>query len=553
LACPPEVVRIALRIVIRPVPGIRRSLRALTRRPAPPPDEERVVAASSEPGELTTRTAKNSLYGFGAFLYPALVTLFVTPFVLHRLGAEGYGILSLASVVAGLLALLDFGMAPALVKFGAELAALPKRRRINDLMGAGLLFYACVGIVGGTALLAIGLFFASHLFHLSAAARPDLKFALLVAAGQFLLAMLLTALSSLPIAFQRFDIGLAVRFVLTSLTTALTVGALFLGLGLRGVIVAVALEPVAGLLLFLFIDARLVPGFRPLPRWDPPLLRSMFSFSTYAFAASVSGVILFQLDKLLLGTLSSVAEVTYYVVPGNLAQRLHAAVGALAAVLLPLTSGLFARRDIEHLRGLYTRATRLILLFLLSVAIPASVFAYKILQYWIGPSFAEKSSLTFRLLIATYALIALTPIPYYFALGSGRAKITAVYSAAAAALNVALMVVLIPRYGIVGAAVAYLVSTVTVPGFLWYVETRVLALEAPIWPRLLGKLAVPAAVQAGCCLLVLPLVGNLVELLALLLVTMPVLGAAYFGLGLSEPADRQLLARILTGRSRHAA
>jgi O-antigen/teichoic acid export membrane protein len=524
------------------VPGIRRRQRA----------RFTGAAAAAEPGELTRRTAKNSLFGFGGFLYPALVTLVVTPFVVHRLGVEGYGILSLAGVVAGFLALLDFGMSPSLVKFGAEFAETPMRSRINDLMGAGLLFYACVGIVGGTALLALGLFFASHVFHLSAAARPDLRFALLVAAGQFLLAMLLTALSSLTIAFQRYDIALAVRIVLTSFTSGLTVGALFLGFGLRGVIVATALEPVLGLLLFRFINRRLVPGFRPLPRWDPPLLRTMFSFSTYAFAAGVSGVILFQLDKLLLGTLSSVADVTYYVIPGNLAQRLHAAVSALTGVLLPLTSGLFARGDIEHLRALYIRATRLILLFLLSVAIPAFVFAHKILQYWIGSAFAEKSSLTFRLLIATYALIALTAIPYYFALGSGRAKITAVYSAIAAALNVALMVVLIPRYGIVGAAVAYLVSTVTVPGFLWYVETRVLALRGPVWPRSLGKLAVPAAVQVACCLLVLPLVGNLFELLALLVVTMPVLGAAYFGLGFSEPADRQLLWRVLPLRGRRA-
>jgi O-antigen/teichoic acid export membrane protein len=537
------------------VPGIRRRLRALTRGPEPETNEggrAATVPASAEPGELTRRTARNSLFGFAGFLYPALVTLVVTPFVLHRLGVEGYGILSLAAVVAGFLALLDFGMAPSLVKFGAEFAATPKRRRINDLMGAGLLFYACVGIVGGTVLVALGLFFASNVFHLSAAARPDLRFALLVAAGQFVLAMLLTALSSLTIAFQRFDIALGVRFVLTTLTSALTVGALFLGFGLRGVIVAAALEPVAGLLLFRFINARLVPGFRPLPRWDPPLLRTIFSFSSYAFAAGVSGVILFQLDKLLLGTLSSVADVTYYVVPGNLAQRLHAAVSALTGVLLPLTSGLFARHDIEHLRALYTRATRLILLFLLSVAIPAFVFAHKILQYWIGAAFAEKSSLTFRILIGTYSVIALTAIPYYFALGSGRAKITAVYSAVAAAINVALMVVLIPRFGIVGAAVAYLISTVTVPGFLWYVETRVLALGVSVWPRLLGKLAVPAAVQVACCLLVLPLVGNLFELLTLLLVTMPVLGAAYFGLGFSEPADRQLLTRILPLRGRGA-
>jgi hypothetical protein len=44
----------------------------------------------------------------------------------------------------------------------------------------------------------------------------------------------------------------------------------------------------------------------------------------------------------------------------------------------------------------------------------------------------------------------------------------------------------------------------------------------------------------------------LFELLALLVVTMPVLGAAYFGFGFSEPADRQLLSRILPLRGRRA-
>ena len=72
---------------------------------------------------------------------------------------------------------------------------------------------------------------------------------------------------------------------------------------------------------------------------------------------------------------------------------------------------------------------------------------------------------------------------------------TAAFSVASAALNVCLSLLLIPRYGILGAALAITInSVVLVPYFLWYVHRYVLAV--PIAMVVRRSIAGPLAAAA---------------------------------------------------------
>ena len=203
---------------------------------------------------------------------------------------------------------------------------------------------------------------------------------------------------AIPPALQRFDLGAGVRLILSTVTATITVLTLLGGFGVRGVVAAVALEPVLGLALYWLVSRRLIPGLRPRPHWDRALMIRLTSFSTYAFLATVSGTVLLQLDRLVLGAVSGAAAVTFYVIPGNLASRLHGAVSSLTTVVLPATSDLFARGDVARVRILYRRATRFTTVFLLSFAIPAICFANPILHYWLGAEYADASTLVLQLL-----------------------------------------------------------------------------------------------------------------------------------------------------------
>ena len=285
-------------------------------------------------------------------------------------------------------------------------------------------------------------------------------------------------------------------------------------------------------------------------------MRGMLSFSAYSFISNTAGAILFQVDKFVLGAIANVSLVTYYVVPGNVAQRLHSGVSQLASVLLPVSADLHTRGERTALNVLYVRATRALALVIVSLAVPVFVFARQLLLEWVGEAFATTSFGTLRVLIVTYALLALTPLPYYLALGIGRPRILAVFNLVTAAINVVLIVILIPRYGLIGAAIAYLGSTVTVPVLILYVERRLLALDRSPWPSLIVRLGLVVVGQATCCFLLRPLATGLAQVIALLFLGVAIGPAIASISGYLTPEDRATLSSLVRAgrlRSRRAS
>lgn len=512
---------------------------------SPDPAGQPDAIAGGAPVERAPRAARNSLFALLAFVYPTVLTVVLTPFIVHSLGTERYGLFSLATIFVSVLGLLDLGMSPAIVKFVSDAAARrDSDRAVGEIVGVSLLFYAAIGVMGSAGAALAAWLFLDDLFNVSPHLRSTATFAFAIAGLGFLFTMLMTAFSALPLALQRFDIQALVRFTLSSCTALLTVLVLTLGLGLRGLVIALVVEPVLGLILFFRVGKRLFPALRPVPRWDPDLMRRLSAFSGYAFLANIAGVVLFQFDRVLLGAISGVVAVTFYVIPGTLAQRLHAAASALTAVVLPASSDLMARDDYARVRALYIRATRIALLFLLSFGIPAICFARPILRYWLGADFAREGTTVLQLLVGTYLLAGLTTVPYYIVLGAGRPRIAALFSALTAGTNLVLISFLIPLYGIVGAAAGYLGSMVAAPPFIWYVERRVLTLPGSFWPHLGVRLTIPVAIQVGVCLLLLPLATSLGLTILLLAGTIPLLAGVWFGLGFSDRGDRQLLLQL---------
>jgi O-antigen/teichoic acid export membrane protein len=151
-------------------------------------------------------------------------------------------------------------------------------------------------------------------------------------------------------------------------------------------------------------------------------------------------------------------------------------------------------------------------------------------------------------LILTYGLLALTALPYYLTLGFGRPQISAVFNVATATINVVLIVILIPPYGLIGAAVAYLGSMVTVPFLILYVERRLLELDKSPWPSLISRLSLVAAGQAVGCLLLRRLATGLAAVLGLLVLGVVIAPALALATGYLTSQDRATIRRLLPRR-----
>lgn len=481
------------------------------------------------------------------FLYPAVLTIVLTPVILHFIGAAQYGIYALAMVFVSFVGLIDIGMGPAVVRFLSASLATSDYRQARSVLGVGLLLFSVVGLVGAALALVAGQLLPDAL-SLSPKLHATATFVISVAGIGFFLDSVRAPFSSLPGALQRYDSLTRANLIATTAGAALSVVVLALGWGVRGMIVVASLQSALVLLLVARGNRRLMPDLRIRPAYDRPLFKTMMSFSAYSFISNAASLVLFQIDKFVLGAIAGISAVTYYVVPGNVAQRLHIAVSSLTAVALAVSTDLHARREQKALNAFYVRGTRAVALVIVSLTVPAFVLARQLLLQWVGPAFASTSFGTLRLLLLTYAALAFTALPYYIVLGIGKPRTMAAFNLIAALLNVVLIVILVPRYGLIGAAAAYVASTITVPLLIFYVERRLLELERSPWRALATRLSPVAAGQAACCLLLRPFANGLAQVIALALLGIAIGPALAAATGYLTAEDRATISGLVPRR-----
>lgn len=494
--------------------------------------------------ERAVKTARNAVFNVVAFLYPALLAIVLTPLFLHYIGDTAYGVYALSVAFVSILGVLEFGAGIALMRYLPEHLANQDDEAASDVMRAGVAFYGLLALAGALISAVIALFFVDSLFHVSPGLKSAAQRAFLLGGLAFSLTVLMNVFGSVLGSLQRFDITTKITLAATTVTTAVSVVLVVLGAGLDGVMVGVVLQPALGLIFFARAVRKKLPGLRFTPRWNATIVGRLASLSSYVFIGNISGLVLFQFDKFYLGVVSGLVVVTFYVVPGALASRLHAVAGSITSIALPAASDLFSRGDLRRVHILYRRATWLTGLLLTSVATPAVLFAPKILQHWLGSTFAAKSTDVLQILIATYFVLGFSAIPYWLTMAAGRPRSSGVFNLGTAAINVGAIFLLVPPYGLVGAAFAYLVSMVTVPAFVWYVERRVLNVTHSPWPGIGARLAVGVAAQAAACLLLRPYADNLIATIVLVLLCIVVGPATLYGLGLIETDDKALLGRV---------
>ena len=482
------------------------------------------------------------------FIYPTALAIVMTPLVLHYVGTSAYGVYALAIAFVSILGLLEFGAGIALMKLLPEHIADGDERAANEVMGSGIALYGLLAAAGAVVSFALAPF-APDLFDVSPSLSAETQRAFVIAGVMFALTVMDNVFSSGLGALQAFGVTTRNTLAATTVSTAAIVLLLVGGLGLDGLMIGLALQPLVSLVL----DARAVrvrlPYLRFAPRWDRRHVGRLATLSTYVLIGNVSGLVLFQFDKFYLGVVNGAAVVAFYVVPGGLAAKLHSAAASLTSVSLPAASELFARGEPERVRVLYRRATWLTTLILTSIAVPAIFFSHSLLQYWVGTDFAEKSTSVLQILICTYLLLSFSAIPYWLAMASGHLRCTGVFNGATAVINVVAILILVPMHGLVGAAIAYLVSMITVPCFSWYVERRALGLQRSPWPGIVWRLAIGVAAQVAVCLALRGLASNLATTVALVLLCVLVAPVVLYALRLIEVEDRLLLSRVLRRQS----
>ena len=169
---------------------------------------------------------------------------------------------------------------------------------------------------------------------------------------------------------------------------------------------------------------------------------------------------------------------------------------ALSIVLAPEIGALFAKEQLPRLRVVYRTAT----LWLTIAAVPLLVLMAwfpSLLLSIVGGSFAGGGKALAVLSFTNIISIALGPIVMVLSMG-GRSGSVLVASVTSLVVNLVINLVLIPPFGVVGAAIAWSVSIVTISAISAVRCWRLWDLHPVSWALVRTVIGAVLCVSAGC-------------------------------------------------------
>lgn len=438
-----------------------------------------ILVAEPGPPSRTGRFASNVLFSAFSRVWWVVLSFITVPIVVHGIGTSAYGIYALVTVTIGYAAALDFGVTAAVVRSVSSHNAAGDMRALERVVGTAFTLLMGVGAIGGIAIYLLGPLAVDSILHVPASLRSDAVFAFRVTGIGFALSMVLTIFAAIVQGLQRFDVFASSAVLLSTANTVAQIGAVSLGGGLRWLVVLTLATGVSSLVIFLAAARRLLPGVSFLPRLKRDALGELAGFGLFRFLNQASGQVTFQLDLAIIGIFQPIAAVAYYSVPLAITQKFHLIEDSVASAYFPATVELQRRGDRERLLALYQSAFKLVFVVMAFLMVVCVGYAFPILSSWVGSSFASHASAIFAVLAVGYGLSAIVGIPAQASDATGHQRWTAGFAVASAVIQLTLALILVPRFGAIGAAEALLINTVTQGAFfVWLVQRRFLHISA---------------------------------------------------------------------------
>jgi O-antigen/teichoic acid export membrane protein len=261
---------------------------------------------------------RNTLGVYAVYAAAIVSGLVVTPIVVRSLGKSGYGVWTFIGAVTIYLSVLDFGVGPAIVRFGAEARGRRADEDVNEIASTGLALYGGIGALTlpvGVALAWLVPWLAHVHGHLVWQARVATLLIVLSLALRFPLGLF----NNLLVAQQRWDLQNLGNFVSTVLYAAL-VAAL---MPHHGSLVLVAGLTLGTTLLRLTLPLawlkRELPALRVRRRFvTRARLHELMTFSSSNFLVHVAQKIVFSTDVIVVTLVLGKESAAVYGVPAKL-------------------------------------------------------------------------------------------------------------------------------------------------------------------------------------------------------------------------------------------
>jgi O-antigen/teichoic acid export membrane protein len=317
------------------------------------------------------------------------IALFLTPYVIARIGQDAFGLWALSNLLVGYLSVADFGIQSSLIRQIAYARPAEDPRQLDRIVSTSVLFY--VGLFALTAPLA---YFAAPwitgLFTVPPELYADAEFVVALTAAFIFYSIATAVFTSILPGLQRMDYSNQLTIASSVVNLGATVLVLESGWGVRGLVVAgLAVKTFTAGTSWLVVR-KLYPSFRVSfadYSWD--VWKELFSFGWKIQVSRICELLTFTFDRIFLSVYGGIAALGRYQPAVQVATQTRMLPHLLVMAALPYASELSAMEDRKTLLRLYFRGTLYLTFFAFGILGFTGAAAPFLTTAWLGPGYAD--------------------------------------------------------------------------------------------------------------------------------------------------------------------
>ena len=421
---------------------------------------------------------RNTIWNLVGAGLPLLAAAAFIPYCLNQLGKEAFGVLTLIWALIGYFSLFDFGTGRALTYELSKLRHAKQEEEIQVTLKAGLILTTCSGALGTLIVLALAFQLSHHWLNISLQWQADTYLAFLIAATGIIPTTLASGQRGAMEGLDRFDASNINKIFLGFCMFILPA----LSIWLHGASLShIAFYLVASRFLVVIIGVMQLRDYLLTPlksslSTDTLLthMRSLISYGLWLTLTGIIGPMMVYGDRFFVSAAVGADQLSLYSIPQEGLIRLLIVPVAICGALLPTFTTI---TDQKQLIAVYQKNHRRLMLIMLALCICSAIFAYPILSVWISTDFARQAIPIVLIFSLGIWINSIAVMPFILLQSKGKTALTAQFHVIELFVYILLLYILANKYGLIGAAWAWVIRVSLDLLLLHFAAARMLKLK----------------------------------------------------------------------------
>jgi O-antigen/teichoic acid export membrane protein len=380
------------------------------------------------------------------------VGIFLSPFILHRLGDTAFGIWVLIFSVTGYYGIFDFGIRSSIIRYVSKFTATRDVDEVNRLINTAIFTYTAIGAASILVTL-VGCLYVDRWFHVVPGFQSTARWLLLLVGVSVALSFPLGVFGGMLEGLQRFYVLNWTNTVSSLLRVVLIVYFLKRGYGLLTAALITVGVPLVAAVVRVFVALWALPVTFSWKYVDRDAFRHMANYSGVTFMIIVASRLRFKTDALVIGKFLGAAAITYFYAGSRLVDYAGEVVSSLAQIFVPMSSQSDAAGNMDRLRKIFVAGNRACAFTTLPMTAVFIILGKSIIEVWLGKKYVAQGYPVLLVLTIPYTLMLVQSASGRILFGMAKHGKLAVVTMIEGTANLLLSILLVRPFGIIGDAI----------------------------------------------------------------------------------------------------